>query len=144
MITQSGGMYQVKNAYAEAKIKIKKVIANYAAYGSQLKDHAFMINLSGDMTASTVLKHGETSGTITHLVDGSSDTVEIKEIVPMEYSAGYTVSSAIQHADGTQETRPGRQLTLLPGDDVTVTVTNTFEHKAYFKDRAFKDNRFGP
>lgn len=144
MISESGGMYQVKNAYAEAKIQIKKVISNYGSYGTELKDHAFMIHLSGDMTASAVLKHGERSGTITHLVDGSSDTVDIVEIVPMEYSGLYTVSSEIHHADGTQETKPGRQLTLLPGDEVTVTVTNTFEHKAYFKDRGFVDNRFEP
>lgn len=125
-----------------AAITVKKVISNYADYGTQLKDQQFIVNLSGGVTAETALKHGETSKPITVTIAETDITVNVAEIVPYAYSEAYTVSAAITHANGTTETQTGKEITVKPGDTVVITVTNTFVPDSYFKARSEAENVF--
>ena len=70
-------------------------------------------------------------------------TVNVSEIVPYEYAEGYTVTARITHAgSSTPVEETGKTVTVLPGDDVLIIVTNTFTPEPYFKARDGAENVF--
>ena len=106
-------------------VKIKKVIDNYQ---KQLAEDAFIIQAKSaddngtSVNTEAVLKHNESSGTITIK---KTTTLNINEIVPKEYS----LSKITISGGGTLN---GNQVTVNPGENVTVTVHNTYSGKPFF------------
>lgn len=106
-------------------VKIKKVIDNYQ---KELAEDAFIIQAeSADdngtlVNTEAVLKHNESSGTITIK---KTTTLNINEIVPKEYS----LSKITILGGGTLN---GNQVTVNPGEDVIITVHNTYSWKPFF------------
>ncbi len=116
----------------ESTVRVKTVIYGHSENGDAQPEEAFFINLEGDITAGLLLHHGETSKTIYCCSDGDSDIVNVSEIVPMGYSKGYYVTACVTAADGTVTDPAGAAVTVKPGDDVLITVTNIFEGSGYF------------
>lgn len=106
-------------------VKIKKVIDNYQ---KELAEDAFIIQAESaddngtSVNTEAVLKHDESSGTITIK---KTTTLNINEIVPKEYSL-----SEITISGGGMLN--GNQVTVNPGENVTVTVHNTYSGKPFF------------
>lgn len=106
-------------------VKIKKVIDNYQ---KQLAEDAFIIQAKSaddngtSVNTEAVLKHNESSGTITIK---KTTTLNINEIVPKEYS----LSKITISGGGTLN---GNQVTVNPGEDVIITVHNTYSGKPFF------------
>ncbi|MBN2948085.1 MAG: hypothetical protein JTJ20_12725 [Blautia sp.] len=106
-------------------VKIKKVIDNYQ---KELAEDAFIIQAesAGDngtsVNTEAVLKHNESSGTITIK---KTTTLNINEIVPKEYSL-----SKITISGGGMLN--GNQVTVNPGENIVVTVHNTYSGKPFF------------
>lgn len=106
-------------------VKIKKVIDNYQ---KELAEDAFIIQAESaddngtSVNTEAVLKHNESSGTITIK---KTTTLNIAEIVPKEYS----LSEITVSGGGTLN---GNQVTVNPGEDVIVTVHNTYSGKPFF------------
>lgn len=106
-------------------VKIKKVIDNYQ---KELAEDAFIIQAESaddngtSVNTEAVLKHNESSGTITIK---KTTTLNINEIVPKEYSLSeITISGGVM--------LNGNQVTVNPGENVTVTVHNTYSGKPFF------------
>lgn len=132
----------------DAKLIIKKQITNYSQFnqedsGNPLAGDDFFINIEsadGKFHTTAVLGHEETA---VILADGKT-TYTISEILPKEYTfAGFEVSKT----DINGKTTPGNmeannQITINPGEAITVTVKNTFENKSYFHNDDSKDNTF--
>ena len=144
-------IYRVKNQLLRTEIYVKKEIKDFNTYSAQVQNELaqqpFIINLNwkeGAEKASVVLKHNETSLPLVCDVRVATTTLNIWEIVPMEYTTGYTVKTEITPWNGSTSTEvDGRQITIRPGDTVEITVTNTFEHKPFFKAWDWRENRFG-
>lgn len=106
-------------------VKIKKVIDNYQ---KELAEDVFIIQAESaddngtSVNTEAVLKHDESSGTITIK---KTTTLNINEIVPKEYSL-----SEITISGGGMLN--GNQVTVNPGENVTVTVHNTYSGKPFF------------
>lgn len=119
----------------EGTVKLSKIVDNYK---DSLAEDEFSIQIksvSGDFVdTSVVLKHKEKSAAITV----TEDTVlELSEIVPMEYEyLGFSTGSA----EGALQT--GNQITVKPGDDITVYLHNKYQWQPYFHDFGSKTNCF--
>lgn len=106
-------------------VKIKKVIDNYQ---KQLAEDAFIIQAESaddngaSVNTEAVLKHNESSGTI---AIKKTTTLNIAEIVPKEYS----LSEITVSGGGTLN---GNQVTVNPGENVIITVHNTYSGKPFF------------
>ena len=106
-------------------VKIKKVIDNYQ---KELAEDAFIIQAESaddngaSVNTEAVLKHNESSGTITI---NTTTTLNINEIVPTEYRLSkITVSGGGALNDN--------QVTVNPGENVIITVHNTYSWKPFF------------
>lgn len=106
-------------------VKIEKIVDNYR---DELENDAFIIRVSsaGDdgaaVNTEVVLTDGETSGKINIT---KTTTLNIEEVVPKEYSlSGFSISGG-----GSLN---GSQVTVKPGEDVVVTVHNTYTSKSFF------------
>ena len=107
----------------EGTIKIQKVIDNYQ---SKLAEDAFIIqakSVSGtSVDTEVVLKHQKISGTIK--IDQTT-TLDISEVIPKEYSMTQITLSGGGSLNGNQ-------VTVNPGENVVVTVHNTYSGKPFF------------
>lgn len=140
------GYYKIPNNPTTVSITVKKVIGNYgsqsAAARAELASRVFIIQLGGSAKGEVALKHNETSAPMNVTMTTTTASVTVSETVPMEFSAGFTVSASITHADGTTGTQSGRQITISPGDSVVITVTNTYTPKPFFKGWNYIENLF--
>ena len=106
-------------------VKIHKVVDNYQ---DKLVGDDFIIRVSsvGDdgatVNTETVLAHNETSGKINIT---KTTTLNIEEVVPKEYSL-----SKIEISGGGS--LKGNQVTVRPGEDVVITVHNSYSSKSFF------------
>ena len=108
-----------------ATVKIRKVVDNYQ---KELAEDAFIVRAKSTSDAGTpvdtevVLSHNETSGIIKLKKE---TTLDISEIMPKEYAfSGITLSGG-----GTLK---GNKVSIKPGEDVVVTVHNTYSYEPYF------------
>lgn len=106
------------------KIYIRKEISNFQA---ELANDEFVIqavSANGGALVNTqvVLKHGQTSAPI--LIKQTA-TIDLTEILPKEYTL-----SGISLSDGG--ILQGSQITVQPGEEVTVTLSNTYGGKSFF------------
>lgn len=138
----------VVSLYVEelAHITVKKVVEGYTA---AMAEQHFVVDLSGGVNAQFDLTHDQSSLPVT-VKAGQAKTIRISEIVPMEFGlkdiqmtnkgAGTDPKFDLTHSpDGTIT---GGTLTIYPGNDILITVTNQFTASGYFKDRAQVSNEF--
>lgn len=118
-------------------VRIEKIIDNYQ---DELEDDAFIIRVSSEgddgaaVNTEVVLKNEETSGKINIT---KTTTLNIEEVVPKEYSlSGFSISGG-----GSLN---GSQVTVKPGEDVVVTVHNTYTSKSFFHAADAVKNLFYP
>ena len=130
------GTWKIKTV--TALIRIKKVVEG----GGDIDD-IFLIHLKegGRILGSTALQRDEISGWMTlDMGSDSSRTIEIFEVVPMEYNPVYTLSIQVEGSDPVAI--PGKTLAVYPGDSITIIVTNRFTHTGFFKDKNWVRNMF--
>ena len=89
------------------------------------------------MYASVALGHQETSGSILLTPPEDGESFQIEEIVPMEYTLKGMVSDKEGSLAGGGN---GSTITVKPGDNILVTLTNTPEHSGYFHHTASVTN----
>lgn len=126
-------------------LSVKNEIGNFAAYANNadyLNSIRFPIHLTGDINASINMGHNESSPIMTFETGNTDRAINISEVVPMEFAKEYTVTTLIKHFDGTTETFTDQNITIKPGDEVTITISNTYQPASYFKDRKYMNNNF--
>ena len=123
----------------QASIAIRKTVVGNRGNANDV----FLISMKEGSTlvSSLALKRGETSGALAlDMGSATSKVITISEIIPMDYATGFTVS--ITNQGGSKATLSGKTVTIHPGDDVTITVENTFAPTEYFKGKDFVKNIF--
>ena len=106
----------------------------------------FNISLSESNTllTSVVLKEGESSSALSLGMGGaSSKTINVSELIPMDYDDDFTLS-VIDNKDSSETETPitGKAVTVNLGDDITIVVKNTFTPTGFFKAKDFVKNIF--
>ena len=146
LATDTDEKYMVANEKEITRLRIKKEIAGFDSMSqdqqAELATHPFFITLSSGVQGSTELKHGEMTKDMVLNMTQSTMTVQISELEMMEFDTHYIVETEIKHADGTSSNLYRDQIVIKRGDDVTITVINTFEHTPYFKDWDAVTNTF--
>lgn len=107
------------------KVYLKKEIADFqsALAGDEFILQAVSVGDGGEtVNSQVVLQHGQTSAPI---IITEAVSIEITEILPKEYSL-----SSIQISGGGQIA--DHQVTVRPGEEVTVTVRNQYTGKPFF------------
>ena len=136
----------IANKQMTTQLRVKKVIEGFDSMSpsqqSEFASHPFFITLSGGVHGSTALNHGEVTKDMLLEMTQSTMTVNVSELKIMEFDDNYAVRAEISHADGTSSTVYEDQIVINKGDDVTIIVTNTFEHSLFFKDWAAVTNTF--
>lgn len=115
----------ITNTLITAKLRLKKVVAGNEA-DEFIKNYKFLITLKdkqGNVYTTVALKNGETSGSIVIAPPADGTTFTITEAVPMEYSMTGMSRDGVPFSS---------QITLEPGADATVTITNEVKHSDYF------------
>lgn len=131
-----------------AKFRVKKVVENDAGLpnepiDSEQKRYKFLIQV-GDRTngidpyTELALGHNEVSGDIVldDFPKGGVRTFTIEETVPMEYTLTKIESTYPSQWDNDTNT-----LTVHPGDEILVTLTNMPKHSGYFHHTAAVTNQ---
>lgn len=127
---------QITNFMKAANLKLRKTVENPNNLAGEPidKNYKFLIKLVDNSTnleyTAVALSDGETSGNINirDFDEGGTRTFTITEIVPMEYEL--TKSQVL--TEGMQERLVGSVITVKPGDDLLVELTNTPSHSGYF------------
>jgi uncharacterized repeat protein (TIGR01451 family) len=126
-------------------IQVTKIIRNMSSYNmeaqAELATRPFFISLSGGANGSISLMHNESSPIMTIFLDSEPVIINVTELTPMEFDSGI-ISAVIIHSDGTQETLTGPEITVIPGDNIMITVTSAFIPKPFFKSRDWNRNIF--
>ena len=125
----------------EGRFVVQKIVETIDDNETPLADAKFIINLEktdvdgsqGQKFSSVALKNHETSPVVK--TEGEAH-FKISEAVPMEYSLkGIKVFQKTADAgqqDITAERLANSILTVKPGDDLIVQLTNNLAHKGYF------------
>lgn len=140
----------VVSLYVEelAHITVKKVVEGYTP---AMVGQRFAVDLSGGVSTRFSLTHNQMSLPIT-VNAGTAKTVNISEIVPMEFSLkdiqvtnnGTGSPPQFNLTHGPDGAVTGGTLTVYPGNDILVTVTNRYGGQGYFKSRTQENNTFAP
>lgn len=126
----------------QATLRLVQKISNFDTFQEYLQDRKFNINLTGAVNASITLGHDETSPNLYFMPgEGDAANIHISEIVPMEFDRNYSVIVEIKRND-TVLTLNSPDITILPNDEVTITIMNTYEPKGYFKGSDYLNNIF--
>ena len=123
-----------------AGITIRKTVVGTKGNANDI----FLINLheGSKLITSIALKDGNTSNALAiDLGSAASKAIKVSEIIPMDYD-GTKVKVTVANKAGSKATVSGDIVTIYPGDDVTITVENTFAPTGYFKGKDFVKNIF--
>ena len=123
-----------------ATITIKKEVADDRG----ATDDIFLITLSESNAPLTMvaLKKGDESSALKLGMDNvTSKTINISEVIPMDYDDTFVVTVINNQAESKAEVN-GNIVTIHPGDDVTIVVKNTFAPTGFFKGKDFVKNLF--
>ena len=125
----SGNPFKIKNALRPAVLRLKKiVIPNGLSHEPIDGKYKFLIRLrdaDGNIHTAVALGHNETSEAVFLVPPAAGENFTVEEIVPMEYTLVSTTGSPSGKLSGNQ-------VTVLPGDDITITFTNKPDHEGYF------------
>lgn len=136
----------IKNTLRIAKLRLHKFVTNTDQNGNVVANepidtaYKFLIRVkdhNGNIYTTAALGHDETSGTIVLIPPASGEDFAIEEIIPMEYTmTGMSSKQAVLGGSGNHRT-----VTVKPGDDITVTLTNQPNHEGYFHRTASVTNK---
>lgn len=132
----------ITNKLCTAKLRLKKEIVDSSGLPNEPMDdsYKFLIHvkdLAGQIYTTASLGHEELSGTIVVIPPASGEQFTIEEIVPMEYVMTGMEADQEGKLDGSEN---GSKVTVLPGDDITITVKNVPAHDGYFHHTASVTN----
>lgn len=129
--------FVIKNTLRIARLRLHKLVDGTDEDGNNVINepidaaYKFLIRVkdsNGKLYTTAALGHDETSGPIILIPPSSGESFAIEEIVPMEYTM--TGMSSEQVVLGGSDNH--RTVTVKPGDDITVTLTNRPDHSGYF------------
>ena len=121
-----------------AKIRIQKMVE-----GNQGNDSdVFIIEMreGGDLLGGVALTKGLTKSIELDMKEQSARTIQISEIVPMDYEDDYEIT--IENESGSNAGLSDDEVEVHPGDDVLVIVTNKFAPTGYFRGKDVVKNIF--
>ncbi len=93
-------------------------------------EYKFLIQLKdaeGKLYTTVALGHEEVSGDIFVVPPAAGEAFTIEEIVPMEYEL-----TEMKVTYGRTNSLREDTVTVLPGDDITITLHNKADHSGYF------------
>lgn len=137
----SANPFRITNTLLAAKLRIKKTVEQNGLENEPIDPtYKFVIQVldsKGTVYTQTALGNGEESGAILVIPPEEGQIFSIAEIVPMEYTMTHMES---QPAGALSETDNGDKVTVKPGDDILVILTNTPDHESYFHHTASVTN----
>lgn len=138
------GTYKLYHRLLPVRVSVRNEISGCAslpaAAQAKVKEVEFPIRLNGQTGIS--LKHeGEASG-LKLEIGKVSDVIEIEEIVPMDFDKNYQVKAFVISPDIGPTVQTGKQISVKPGNDVIITITNQLSIKSYFRDSCMVRDRF--
>lgn len=131
---QNSKPIKITNKLVTAKLRLKKVINNQNDLANEPIDqeYKFLIHLkdeTGKIYTTVALAHEENSGDILIIPPATGTEFTVEEVIPMEYEMTGMVSAPEGKLSGTVN---GSTVTVKPGDDILITVTNVPDHSGYF------------
>lgn len=121
----------ITNELKPAVLRLKKIVdANEEENEPIADEYKFLIQLKdakGKLYTTVALGHDEVSGGIFVVPPAKGESFTIEEIVPMEYEL-----TEMKVTDGRTDRLTGNTVTVLPGDDITITLHNKADHFGYF------------
>lgn len=137
----SANPFKITNTLLAAKLRIKKTVEQNGLENEPIDSaYKFVIQVldsKGAVYTQTALGNGEESGAILVIPPKEGQIFSIAEIVPMEYTMSRMES---QPADALSGAENGDKVTVKPGDDILVILTNTPDHESYFHHTASVTN----
>ena len=137
----SANPFKITNTLLAAKLRLKKTVKQNGLENEPIDSaYKFVIQVldsKGAVYTQTALGNGEESGAILVIPPKEGQSFSIAEIVPMEYTMSRMES---QPADALSGTENGDKVTVKPGDDILVILTNTPDHESYFHHTASVTN----
>lgn len=137
----SANPFQITNTLLAAKLRIKKTVEQNGLENEPIdSSYKFVIQVldsKGAVYTQTALGNGEESGAILVIPPKEGQIFSIAEIVPMEYTMSRMES---EPADALSGAENGDKVTVKPGDDILVILTNTPDHESYFHHTASVTN----
>ena len=124
-----------------AKIILAKTIADNKGNNKDI----FLIHLKedGKNLGSVTLKKNEESEWLTlDMAERETRTIEIQEVVPMDYQKGYRIAITATGEDEVWLDEDVTEITVKQGDEMKITIENTFDHAGYFRDKKAVKNLF--
>ena len=138
--TESDGTTTITNKLETALLRIKKIVEGNDLPSEPIDgNYKFLIQVkqNDNVYASVALGHQEISGSILLTPPEDGESFQIEEIVPMEY----TLTSMVSDTEGSLAGGGnGSTITVKPGDNILVTLTNTPDHSGYFHHTASVTN----
>ena len=135
-----GHSLKIEEEVKEATIRLEKRVKDNKGNANDI----FLITLKDGSTQLTTvaLKKGDESGALKlDMGSATSKNIDVSEIIPMDYAKDFTVLVR-DNAKGTTLGGPSTTVKVLPGDDITIIVENTFAPTGYFKGKDFVKNLF--
>lgn len=121
----------ITNELKPAVLRLKKIVdANEEENEPIADEYKFLIQLKdakGKLYTTVALGHDEVSGGIFVVPPAAGEAFTIEEIVPMEYEL-----TEMKVTAGRTDSLTGNTVTVLPGDDITITLHNKADHSGYF------------
>ena len=121
----------ITNELKPAVLRLKKIVdANEEENEPIADEYKFLIQLKdakGKLYTTVALGHEEVSGMIFVVPPAAGESFTIEEIVPMEYQL-----TGMEVTDGRKDSLKNDIVTVLPGDDITITLHNKADHSGYF------------
>lgn len=136
----NNGTTTITNKLETALLRIQKIVEGNGLPSEPIDDnYKFLIQVKQDdnVYASVALGHQEISGSILLTPPEDGESFQIEEIVPMEYTLTSMVSDKPGSLAGGEN---GSTITVKPGDNILVTLTNKPEHSGYFHHTASVTN----
>ena len=137
----SANPFRITNTLLAAKLRIKKIVEQNGLENEPIDPaYKFVIQVldsKGTVYTQTALGNGEESGAILVIPPKEGRIFSIAEIVPMEYTMSRMESEPAGALSGTEN---GDKVTVKPGDDILVILTNTPDHESYFHHTASVTN----
>lgn len=121
----------ITNELKPAVLRLRKVVnADGEANEPIAAEYKFLIQLKdaeGKLYTTVALGHEEVSGDIFVVPPAKGESFTIEEIVPMEYQM-----TGMEVTGGRTDSLENDIVTVLPGDDITITLRNKADHSGYF------------
>ena len=124
---------------SQAKIRLEKKVVDDKGNNQEI----FLLHMKENdvILGSVALKKNEMSGWMTlHMKGESSRTIEILEVVPMDYGKDYLIY--VTDANREMVLLEGNEVILKAGDEITITIENEFNHAGFFRDKDAVKNAF--